>query len=289
MLLTCTYMSMPNQSKCIKGLMSLSGLGLRPLTVSVAFTSGPKGGTGKSTLVANIASMIDEPVVILDLGFDGNVTASRLHKVEYTDDVGGFIDYVAYGSELNMVESKEEPNVKFIPPGSFKSLKIPKIVFSMPLEAMANRLSNMVALLAKSGLSILLIDLPSNPSFLGPLYPLLLYYSDIINVVIEPGQVYVGVLSELYKWLTKVVDDEAMVNVIVNKYHEYFDGYPKEANRYVIRGKVYLVRLDPIAMALTLKGELAVKYREAAVFRKSIDELTKDVVNQVSMYMGVIR
>jgi cellulose biosynthesis protein BcsQ len=269
--------------------MSLGGLSLRPLTVSVAFISGPKGGTGKSTIVANMASMIDEPVAILDLGFDGNVTASMLHKVEYTDDNTGFIDYVAYGSEFSLLESKEEPNVKLIPPGSFRSLRIPRLMFSIPLEAMANRISNMVALLAKNGLSILLIDLPSNPSFLGPLYPLLVYYSDIVNVVTEPGHVYSSILSELYKWLVKVVDDETVVNVIVNKYHEYFNGYPKEANRYVIRGKVYLVRLDPAAMALTLKGELAVKYKEAFLFRKSLEELTRDIVNQVSMYMGVVR
>lgn len=269
--------------------MSLSSIGLRPLTVSMAFISGPKGGTGKSTIVANLASMIDEPVAILDLGVDGNVTASILHKVEYTSDNGGFMDYVIYGSKLGIVESKEEPNVKFIPPGSLRSIKIPKLTLSLPLEIMANRLSNMVTILAKNGVSILLIDLPSNPSFLGPLYPLLVYYSDIINVVIEPGHTYINVLSELYRWLVKVVDDDTVVNIIINKYHEYFNGYPKEVSRYVIRGKVYVIKLDPIAMALTLKGELATKYREAILFRKSLEEVTKDIINQVNMYMGVIK
>lgn len=261
---------------------------LRPLTVSVSFISGPKGGTGKSTIIANMASLIDEPVAILDLGFDGNTTVSRLHKVEYPDNVKGFMDYVLSGSELSIVDSKEEPNVKLIPPGTMNSLKIPKLAYSLPLEVIANRISNIAVLLAKDGIPIMLVDMPSNPSFLGPIYPLLVYFSDIVNVVVEPGQVYAGMMNELYRWLTKIVDNESIVNIVVNKYHEYLDG-DREVNRYVIRGKVYVIKLDPAAMALTMKGELAIKYKEAQMFRKSLEDFTKDIVYQVSMYMGVVR
>mgnify|MGYP001770724335 FL=1 len=261
---------------------------LRPLTVPVAFVSGSKGGTGKSTIVANIVSLIDEPIAILDLGFDGNTTVSRLHKVEYGEGSGGFIEYMLYGSELAIVDSKEEPNVKIIPPGLVKGIKVARVVFNIPIEVLASRMTNMLATLSKLGMLILLIDMPSNPTFLGPLYPIMIHYSDIVNVVTEPGQVYSPMLNELYRWLSKVVDEDSVVNVIVNKYHEYFDGYPKEAGRYTIRGGVYVIRFDPVAMALTLKGELAVKYREASIFRRSLEEFAKELTNQVKVYLGVV-
>ncbi len=262
----------------------------RPRIVTITFTSGAKGGVGKSTIVANLSALLDVPTAVIDLGIEGGTTVSMLHKVIADPSHAGLLDYLVLGRDFEIQESKICKNVYVIPPGNVRSVRLPLLI-AQCRDILRTRLERVFAKLYKLGVQVVLIDLPANAELLHILYVMLLYVSDIVNLVCEPSM---DCLETVHKWWQTfssiICRSEQIVNVLVNKWVPGVDGALTDTlTRYTVNGTVLKIPFDPATFILTTRSELAVLYREASKFKSALTNMYKAIGPQILKYVGVPR
>ncbi len=256
----------------------------------MTFTSGAKGGVGKSTIIANFAAILDAPVAIVDLGIEGSTTASMLHRVVTDSSCPGFLDFVILGRDFEIQESKLCKNVYIIPPGNVRSVKIP-LLLAHCRDIVKTRVEKALTRLFKAGIQVVLIDLPANAELLHVLYIVLLYISDIINIVCEPSISSLEIVHKWWQTFSHIVSkNEQIINILINKWIPSIDGTITESmTRYTVNGTVIKIPFDAATFILTTRSELAVLYKETGKFKSSLKDMYKVIGPQLLRYIGVPR
>ncbi len=252
---------------------------IRPSAKVVSFTSGSKGGVGKSTIVANMAAILDASVTVIDLGFDGNNTVSKLHGV---DNDGGILNYLATGANYKAHDSKEHKNVSIIPPGDLSQKYF--LLFGSNRHIVAARFEKLVIDLSRNGVKLILIDFPANME--KTIHHTLIAFSDIVNLVMEPSESSIDSLTKLYKEIMGFYDGYGIVNTIVNMIAIDNDPLVDYARKYMNNGETMKIPFDHYARHYTNNGSLAVHYKSGS-FRPAITGVTKQIAKQVEQLMGV--
>ncbi len=256
----------------------------KPKIVLVSFTSGSKGGVGKSTIVSSLPLLLNRPCVIIDLGVDGNLMCSRLHRVP-SPPRDGLLDYLLFGKEISYYESRECENCVIIPISSpeIPTQRIPFLTLRYR-SVLEPRFQQLLLKLSKR-FEVCLIDLPANPKVLGLVYPLVLYYSHIINFVCEPMPDSIAALD---RWSQDMIESGVIdrtrqtVNVIVNKYLPTMN--VASLRTYAMRGSVFVVQYDvsvPIALS---QDHIPVKVKECARFRSDLLKFVQHLGIQINKY-----
>ncbi len=260
---------------------------LRPRVVVLLFASGSKGGVGKSTLVANLAMLFDVDVAIIDLGIDGNMSSSILHGV--STDIPGFLDNVLLGSDFKIERSKYSGNVYIIPPGRIRGFRATLLSITNK-DVISNRVERFIKNIQDLGIEVILIDTPANVELLNILYITLLYYSDIVNIVVEPTPLCLEAVQSWWNTFSRIICRKSqIVNMIINKYLKSLDGVVSYLNKYTINGITYKIPFDAYTLVISSKCELAIKYKEAEKFTKALETLHKLLTSQISYHMGIVR
>jgi len=262
----------------------------KPRLTVTTFTSGAKGGVGKSTIVANFAALLDVPTAIIDLGVDGGTTVSMLHRVVTDSSYPGLLDFIVLGRDFEIQESKLCRNVYIIPPGNVRSVRLP-LLLAQCRDVVKSRLERVLSRLYKLGVQVILIDLPSNAELLHILYVALLYVSDIINIVCEPSMTSLEAVHRWWSTFSNVISrGDQIVNIIVNKWIPGVDGAVAESlARYTVNGVVMKIPFDAAAHILTTRCELAILYREAGKLKSALTNMYKTLGTQMMKYIGVPR
>ncbi len=196
---------------------------MRLNVVITTFLSGSKGGVGKSTIVASLPYVIDAPMILIDFGIDGSYTCMHIHKLP-TPPSDGLIDYLIFNRKFDLREyaSKDVRNC-YVAPGV--SSKIPAHKISFLTEeyehVLEQRFNEFLEWCLDLGVNIVLIDLPANPKILGLVYPLMLYYSNIVNFIVDTTALKDS-LAALDSWYYEMIDlglltRAKIINVIANK------------------------------------------------------------------------
>lgn len=256
---------------------------IRPSAKVLAFTSGSKGGgVGKSTIAANVAAIIDAPVALVDLGFDGNSTASKLHGIDDNDD--GILNYLATGAKLKIYESKEHKNVSIIPPGDLDYRYF--LLFSTNRYAVAARFERLIIDLSRNGVKLVLVDFPANMD--KSIHHALIAFSDIVNLIMEPSESSIDSLTKLYKEVMGFYDGYGVINTIVNMVAVDNDPLADYSRKYVNNGETMRIPFDHYARYYTNNGVLAIHYKTGG-FTPAITGVAKQISKQAEQLMGGVR
>ncbi|GAB6943255.1 hypothetical protein JCM14467A_00370 [Vulcanisaeta sp. JCM 14467] len=261
-------------------------MALKPRYVVMVFFSGSKGGTGKSTLAANLAILLSQSLktntLLIDLGVDSSQTASRILGV--VPDKQGALDYlVGSVGEVNRLVDKSSylSSVFVVPPGMTRSYQLNIGV----KDAYSRWLGMLGSLVMATGASVILIDMPANAPMPITVPPLLT--AQIINIVLDHAAYSEYVLREIdnayiQPMLTQL-GYKQVINVILNKSLPNMD-VDNRIRGYARNGEVFVLPTSPIVQYLTATLKPVVLYEPRgtlAEFRKAFDNMTNTLTRQV--------
>ncbi|ADN49556.1 ParA family protein [Vulcanisaeta distributa] len=259
---------------------------LRPRYAVMAFFSGSKGGTGKSTLAANLAITMSQSlranVLLIDLGIDSSQTSSRTLGI--VPERRGALDFlVGAVSDVNQLVSRSTymPSVLVVPPGSVKSYQL-----TLGVNESFNRWVYLVnSLVMATGSQLVLIDLPANAPM--PILIPALVTSQIINIVLDHAAYSEYVLREIDDTYIQPMITQLryrkIINVILNKALPSLDSVESRVRGYAHNGEVFTVPTSPIAQYLTATMKPAVLYEpkgSLTQFKKAIETITNTLTRQ---------
>ncbi|MBP1450183.1 MAG: hypothetical protein JZD41_09395, partial [Thermoproteus sp.] len=184
----------------------------QPRPVIATIYSGTAGGTGKSTLSANLAAYLSRyfPVLLVDLGIDNTYVSASLHSVNLAPGEVGAVE--AWLAALNgsprplqptVKPSAKVPRVYVMPPGSIAAKDISKRSYSVRDATV--RLYSMItqqAVLHRAPFAI--IDTPAGIDVLSDLA---LFVGNIAVLVLNTSAVtthiFDGIMARVGKILSK--------------------------------------------------------------------------------------
>jgi len=263
---------------------------LVPRVVAIAYFSGRKGGTGKSTIAANqaiaLSMALKTNTVLIDFGIDSTQTSSRLLGIN--PERPGALDFMlGLVKDVNqvVVRSNVVPSVFVVPPGSLKSWDL--WGSSISVNQAFNALRNLVITASRiTNAQVVIIDLPASIDDVVVVPALI--NSNIINLVMDYANYADIVLAELDNNIVRPLMVQLklnpIVNVVLNKWLPGLDAVESKARAFAHNGEVFVLPTSPIVQYLTStlkpivlfepKGSLERYMKE---FNKMNNELTKHV------------
>jgi len=237
------------------------------LGLKVAFTSGSKGGTGKSTLSSLCTLALagaGYSVLLVDCGSEGNSTRMLLRNPRppfLRDFLKG--DLWALGEYTVKVGSFE---VNFF--------MIPNIG---PLDRL-DRIRSMLNLkLSKARLEdyfqLIVFDLPA---YQGSSYDAIIDASDIVVLVAKPYRAAVAAVKTAYTGRAKKL-------VVLNEYHPSFIEYRVDMERY-FNDSVLTLPYDPYVRLMGPDTLSLVLSRLGKEFQRSLLELCRSILMKGGIY-----
>ncbi len=269
---------------------------LAPRVVAIAYFSGRKGGTGKSTIASNqaiaLSMALKANVVLMDFGIDSTQTSSRLLGIN--PDRPGALDFV-FGliKDVNqiVVRSNVAPSVFVIPPGTMRSWDL----WDRPINVrqVYNGLRTLVITASRTtNAQVVLIDLPASIDEVIALPSLIV--SNIINLVMDYANYADIVLAELDNNIIRplMVQQKLnpIVNVILNKWLPGMDVVESRARAFAHNGGVFVLPASPIVQYLTstLKPLMLFEPRGSLErFVKEFNRMNNELVGQVKALLGL--
>ncbi|MGC8542549.1 MAG: ParA family protein [Vulcanisaeta sp.] len=260
---------------------------LRPRFVAAAFFSGSKGGTGKSTLAANLAITMSQAlrsnVLLIDLGIDSSQTASRTLGV--VPERFGALDFlIGSVNDTNQLVSRSTylPTVFVVPPGNIKSYQL-----AISVNEAFNRWVYLInTLIMATGSQLVLIDLPANAPM--PILIPALVTSQIINIVLDHANYSEYVLREIddtyIQPMITQLKYRKIINVVLNKALPGLDGVEARVRGFARNGEVFTVPMSPIAQYLTASMKPAILFEPKGSltnFKRAIETITNALTRQV--------
>jgi len=263
---------------------------LVPRVVAIAYFSGRKGGTGKSTIAANqaiaLSMTLKTNTVLIDFGIDSTQTSSRLLGIN--PERPGALDYMlGLVKDVNqvVVRSNVVPSVFVVPPGSLKSWDLWDS--SISVNQAFNALRNLVITASRlTNAQVIVIDLPASIDDVVVVPALI--NTNIINLVMDYANYADIVLAELDNSIVRPLSVQLklnpIVNVILNKWLPGLDAVEAKARAFAHNGEVFVLPTSPIVQYLTSTLKPFVLYepkgsleRYMKEFNRMINELTRQV------------
>ncbi|MCG2880351.1 MAG: ParA family protein [Vulcanisaeta sp.] len=268
---------------------------LAPRVVAIAYFSGRKGGTGKSTLAANqaiaLSMALKTNVVLMDFGIDSTQTSSRLLGIN--PDRPGALDYML-GSVKDvgqvLVRSNVVPSVFVIPPGSLRSWDL--WGSGVNVNQAFNALRNLIITASRiTNAQVVLIDLPASIDDVVVIPALI--NANIINLVMDYANYADIVLAELDNSIVRPMMDKLklnpIVNVVLNKWLPGLDAVEARARAFAHNGEVFILPTSPIVQYLTSTLKPFVLYEPRGSLERFVREfnnMTKALAEQVRRLLG---
>jgi hypothetical protein len=230
---------------------------LVPRLATIAYFSGRKGGTGKSTLAANqaiaLSMALKTNVVLIDFGIDSTQTSSRLLGIN--PERPGALDFMlGLVKDVNqvLVRSNVVPSVFVIPPGSLKSWDL--WGSSMSVNQAFNALRNLIITASRlTNAQVVVIDLPASIDDVVVVPALI--NTNIINLVMDYANYADIVLAELDNSIVRPLMVQLklnpIVNVVLNKWLPGLDAVESKARAFAHNGEVFILPTSPIVQYLT--------------------------------------
>lgn len=269
---------------------------LAPRVVAIAYFSGRKGGTGKSTLAANqaiaLSMALKTNVVLMDFGIDSTQTSSRLLGIN--PDRPGALDYML-GSVKDvgqvLVRSNVVPSVFVIPPGSLRSWDL--WGSGVNVNQAFNALRNLIITASRiTNAQVVLIDLPASIDDVVVIPALI--NANIINLVMDYANYADIVLAELDNSIVRPMMDKLklnpIVNVVLNKWLPGLDAVEARARAFAHNGEVFILPTSPIVQYLTSTLKPFVLYEPRGSLERFVKEFNKmnnEIVGQVKALLGL--
>lgn len=267
---------------------------LTPRVVAIAYFSGRKGGTGKSTIAVNqaiaLSMALKSNVVLMDLGIDSTQTSSRLLGIN--PDRPGALDYML-GSvkDVNqvVVRSNVVPSVFVIPPGTVRSWDL----WDRPINVgqAYNALRNLIIMVSRiTNAQVVVIDLPASMEVI-PILALL--NSNIINLVMDYASYADIVLAEIDNLIRSMINQAKLnpiVNVVLNKWLPGLDAVETKARAFAHNGAVFVLPASPIVQYLTSTLKPIALYEPRGSlerFVKEFNRMNNELVGQVKALLGL--
>ena len=267
---------------------------LAPRVVAIAYFSGRKGGTGKSTLAANqaiaLSMALKTNTVLMDFGMDSTQTSSRLLGIN--PDRPGALDYMlGLIKDVNqvLVRSNVVPSVFVIPPGTVRSWDL----WDRPINVgqAYNGLRNLIITVSRlANAQVVVIDLPASMDII-PILALL--NSNIINLVMDYASYADIVLTEIDNLIRSMINQTKLnpiVNVVLNKWLPGLDAVETKARAFAHNGGVFVLPASPIVQYLTstLKPLALFEPRGSLErFVKEFNRMNNELVGQVKALLGL--
>jgi chromosome partitioning protein len=267
---------------------------LAPRVVAIAYFSGRKGGTGKSTIAANqaiaLSMALKTNTVLIDFGMDSTQTSSRLLGIN--PDRPGALDYVlGLVKDVNqvLVRSNVVPSVFVIPPGTVRSWDL----WDRPINVgqAYNGLRNLIITVSRlANAQVVVIDLPASMDII-PILALL--NSNIINLVMDYASYADIVLTEIDNLIRSMINQTRLnpiVNVVLNKWLPGLDAVETKARAFAHNGGVFVLPASPIVQYLTstLKPIVLFEPRGSLErFVKEFNRMNNELVGQVKALLGL--
>jgi len=267
---------------------------LAPRVVAIAYFSGRKGGTGKSTLAANqaiaLSMALKTNTVLMDFGMDSTQTSSRLLGIN--PDRPGALDYMlGLIKDVNqvLVRSNVVPSVFVIPPGTVRSWDL----WDRPINVgqAYNGLRNLIITVSRlANAQVVVIDLPASMDII-PILALL--NSNIINLVMDYASYADIVLTEIDNLIRSMINQTKLnpiVNVVLNKWLPGLDAVETKARAFAHNGGVFVLPASPIVQYLTstLKPLMLFEPRGSLErFVKEFNRMNNELVGQVKALLGL--
>jgi chromosome partitioning protein len=267
---------------------------LAPRVVAIAYFSGRKGGTGKSTLAANqaiaLSMALKTNTVLMDFGMDSTQTSSRLLGIN--PDRPGALDYMlGLIKDVNqvVVRSNVVPSVFVIPPGTVRSWDL----WDRPINVgqAYNGLRNLIITVSRlANAQVVVIDLPASMDII-PILALL--NSNIINLVMDYASYADIVLTEIDNLIRSMINQTKLnpiVNVVLNKWLPGLDAVETKARAFAHNGGVFVLPASPIVQYLTstLKPLMLFEPRGSLErFVKEFNRMNNELVGQVKALLGL--
>jgi chromosome partitioning protein len=268
---------------------------LTPRVVTIAYFSGRKGGTGKSTLAANqaiaLSMALKTNAVLIDFGIDSTQTSSRLLGIN--PDRPGALDYVlGLVKDVNqvVVRSNVVPSVFVIPPGSLRSWDL--WGSSISVNQAFNALRNLVITASRlTNAQVVVIDLPASIDDVVVIPALI--NTNIINLVMDYANYADIVLAELDNSIVRPLSVQLklnpIVNVILNKWLPGLDAVESKARAFAHNGEVFVLPTSPIVQYLTSTLKPFILYEPKGSlerFVKEFNRLNNELTKQVKALLG---
>jgi chromosome partitioning protein len=268
---------------------------LVPRVVAIAYFSGRKGGTGKSTLAANqaiaLSMALRTNVVLMDFGIDSTQTSSRLLGIN--PDRPGALDYMlGLVKDVNqvVVRSNVVPSVFVIPPGTVRSWDL--WGSGINVNQAFNALRNLVITASRiTNAQVVLIDLPASIDEVIAIPSLI--NSNIINLVMDYANYADIVLAELDNSIVRPLIVQLklnpIVNVVLNKWLPGLDAVESKARAFAHNGEVFVLPTSPIVQYLTSTLKPFILYEPRGSlerFVKEFNNMTKALAEQVRRLLG---
>jgi len=263
---------------------------LVPRVVAIAYFSGRKGGTGKSTIASNqaiaLSMALKTNTVLIDFGIDSTQTSSRLLGIN--PDRPGALDFMlGLVKDVNqvVVRSNVVPSVFVIPPGMQKSWDL--WGSSMSVNQAFNALRNLVITAFRlTNAQVVVVDLPVSIDDVVVVPALI--NTNIINLVMDYANYADIVLAELDNNIVRPLMVQLklnpIVNVVLNKWLPGLDAVEAKARAFAHNGEVFILPTSPIVQYLTSTLKPFVLYepkgsleRYMKEFNRMINELTRQV------------
>jgi chromosome partitioning protein len=268
---------------------------LVPRVVAIAYFSGRKGGTGKSTIASNqaiaLSMALKTNVVLIDFGIDSTQTSSRLLGIN--PDRPGALDYMlGLVKDVNqvVVRSNVVPSVFVIPPGLLKSWDL--WGSSMSVNQAFNALRNLIITASRlTNAQVVVIDLPASIDDVVVIPALI--NTNIINLVMDYANYADIVLAELDNSIVRPLSVQLklnpIVNVILNKWLPGLDAVESKARAFAHNGEVFILPTSPIVQYLTSTLKPFVLYEPKGSLERFVREfnnMTKALAEQVRRLLG---
>jgi len=268
---------------------------LTPRVVTIAYFSGRKGGTGKSTIAANqavaLSMALKTNAVLIDFGIDSTQTSSRLLGIN--PDRPGALDYMlGKAKDVNQVYTRSNivPSIFIIPPGTQKSWDL----WDQPINVrqVFNALRNLVITASRlTNAQVVVIDLPASIDDVVVMPSLI--NSNIINLVMDYANYADIVLTELDNSVVRPMMDQLklnpIVNVVLNKWLPGLDAVESKARAFAHNGEVFVLPTSPIVQYLTSTLKPFVLYEPKGSlerYMKEFNNMTKALAEQVKALLG---
>ncbi len=266
---------------------------LTPRVVTIAYFSGRKGGTGKSTIASNqaiaLSMALKTNTVLMDFGIDSTQTSSRLLGIN--PERPGALDYMlGLVKDVNqvLVRSNVVPSVFVVPPGSLKSWDL--WGSSISVNQAFNALRNLVITASRlTNAQVVVIDLPASIDDVVVVPALI--NTNIINLVMDYANYADIVLAELDNSIVRPLMVQLklnpIVNVILNKWLPGLDAV--ESRAFAHNGEVFILPTSPIVQYLTSTLKPFVLYEPKGSlerFVREFNKMTNELASQVKALLG---